>query len=147
MVTVERDERRVSFECLKKFGMKCAVLTALVVDLRRRGARVPSEVNEQLKLTRMRIMSGCFWPCEVGCTLGQLEGQLVALGSSLGEDYLRPWFDLLAQAMEGRIDPGRISAIPALEPVADDCKVLACRCGELASRAAPVRPEASGGCR
>jgi hypothetical protein len=145
MATVDQDERKVSFEWLKKFGMKWAVLAALVVDLGKRGVRVPTDANEQLKLARMKIMSGCFSPCEVGCALGKLEGQLVAIGSSLGEDYLRPWFDLLGQAMEGRIDPGRISEIPALAPVANDCKLLACRCGEMVSLHETLRPEASGG--
>ncbi len=76
MATTDQDERKVSFEWLKKFGMKWAVLAALVIDLGKRGIRVPSEVNEQLKLARMKIMSGCFSPCEVGCALGKLEGSI-----------------------------------------------------------------------
>lgn len=142
----QQDERKVSLEWLKKFGMKWAVLAALVIDVETRGVRVPSDANEQLKVARMKIMSGCFSPCEVGCALGKLEGQIIALGSSLGEDYLRPWFDLLGQAMEGRIDPGRISDIPALEPIANDCKWLACRCGETATLTESLRPEEGSGC-
>lgn len=133
MATVASDERKVSFEWLKKFGVKWAVLTALGRDLAKRGVRVPADVNDDLKLTRMKIMSGCFSPCEVGCALGKVEGQLVAVGSSLGQDYLRPWFDLLGQAMEGRIHPGRLSDIPGLQPVATDCKFLECRCGAPSS--------------
>lgn len=129
MATVNHDERKVSFEWLKKFGLKWAVLTALALDLARQDVRVPADVNAQLKLTRMKIMSGCFSPCEVGCELGKIEGQLISVGASIGEDYLRPWFDLLGQAMEGRIDPSRITDIPALEPVANDCMFLACHCG------------------
>jgi hypothetical protein len=129
MTTADQEERKVSFEWLKKFGTKWAVLTALGLDLAKRGIRVPPDLNEQLKLARMKIMSGCFSPCEVGCTLSKVEGQLISVGSSLGEDYLRPWFDLLGQAMEGRIDPQRIANIPALEPVASDCQFLACQCG------------------
>jgi hypothetical protein len=142
----QQDERKVSFEWLKKFGMKWAVLAALVIDLWKRGVRVPSATNEELKVARMKIMSGCFSPCEVGCALGKLEGQLVALGASLGEDYLRPWFDLLGQAMEGRIDPSRISDIPVLEPIANDCKWLACRCGETATLPEKLRPEEGATC-
>jgi hypothetical protein len=129
MATVNHDVRKVSFEWLRKFGMKWAVLTALTLDLAKRGVRVPSELNGLLKVVRMKIMSGCFSPCEVGCELNKVEGQLVAAGASLGEDYLRPWFDLLGQAMEGRIDPARIADIPALEPIATDCQFLACHCG------------------
>jgi len=147
MVTVEQqDDRKVSFELLKKFGMKWAVLAALVIDIGKRGIRVPSDVNEQLKMARMKIMSGCFSPCEVGCTLGKLEGQLISIGAALGEVYLRPWFDLLGQAMEGRIDPRRISDIPALEPIVNDCKWLACRCGETATLPETLRPEEGAAC-
>jgi hypothetical protein len=126
--------------------MKWAALAALVVDLGKRGVRIAPETNEQLKLTRMKIMSGCFSPCEIACEFAKLEGQLIALGASLGEDYLRPWSDLLGQAMEGKIDPGRISDIPALAPVANDCKLLACRCGEAASLGETLRPEEGSGC-
>jgi hypothetical protein len=146
MASVAQDERRVGFELLKKYGMKWAVLAALVIDLGKRGVRIAPETNEQLKLARMKIMSGCFSPCEVGCEFAKLEGQLIALGSSLGEAYLRPWSDLLGRAMEGRIEPGRVSDIPALEPVANDCKLLACRCGEAAKLTETLRPEEGSGC-
>jgi hypothetical protein len=119
----------------------------LVIDLGKRGIRVPSGVNEELKVARMKIMSGCFSPCEIACAFGKLEGQLIALGASLGEDYLRPWSDLLGKAMEGRIDPSRVSDIPALEPIANDCKWLACRCGEAATLTESLHPEAAEGCR
>ena len=146
MATVAQNDREVSFDLLKKYGMKWAVLAAWVIDLGRRGVRVPSAVNEELKVARMKIMSGCFSPCEIACAFGQLEGQLIALGASLGEDYLRPWSDLLGQAMEGRIDPRRISEIPALEPIANDCKWLACRCGETATLPEKLRPEEGATC-
>lgn len=146
VTTVQQDERKVSFEWLKKFGMKWAVLAALVSDLGKRGVRIPVDVNEELKLARMKIMSGCFSPCEVGCALGKLEGQLVSIGAALGEDYLRPWFDLLGQAMEGRIGPSQVSDIPALEPIANDCKWLACRCGETATLPERLRPEEGASC-
>jgi len=139
MATVnQQDERKVSFEWLKKFGTKWAVLTALGVDISKRGVRVPTDLNEQLKLARMKIMSGCFSPCEVGCVLAKVEGQLISVGCALGEDYLRPWFDLLGQAMEGRIDPTRIADIPILEPIATDCQFLACHCGRENSRTQPT---------
>ena len=146
MATVAQNDREVSFDLLKKYGMKWAVLAAWVIDLGKRGVRVPSAVNEQLKVARMKIMSGCFSPCEIACAFGQLEGQLIALGASLGEDYLRPWSDLLGQAMEGRIDPRRVSEIPALEPIANDCKWLACRCGETATLPEKLRSEEGASC-
>jgi hypothetical protein len=129
MTTLDQGERKTSFELLKKYGMRWAVLTALALALDKQGLPLPAEVNDELRTTRMRILSGCFSPCEVGCALGKVEGHLVAVGAALGEDYLRPWFTLLGQAMQGLLDPSRIADIPALDPVASDCRFLACRCG------------------
>jgi hypothetical protein len=147
MATLNADERNVSVDLLKKLGTKWAVLTALVVDLSRRGVRILPELSEELKLARMKVISGCFSPCEVGCALGKIEGQLISVGAALGEDYLRPWFDLIGQAMEGRIEPSRIAEIPALQPVANDCTFLECSCGGPAGLQDVLRPEATGGCR
>lgn len=130
-----QEARAVSLDMLKKFGTKWAVLAAMRLDMASRGIRIGSEADEQLKLARVQILSGCFSPCDVGCSLSKLESHLISSigssGSSLGEEYLRPWSDLLAQAMRGEIDPQRISEIPALRPVEMDCKFLACRCADL----------------
>ncbi len=137
METTDQEARKVSFELLKKYGMRWAVLTAMGLDLVKYGIRLSPAVHEQLKLARMQIMSGCFSPCEVGCVLGQIEGQLVAAAASVGEDYVRQWFDLLGRAMQGLLDLHRVADIPALQPVATDCQFLACHCG---APAAPLRP-------
>jgi hypothetical protein len=129
MDRVEQEERRVSFEQLKKFGMKWAVLAAMRLDVGNQGVGVPADVDGRLKLARMKILSGCFSPCEVGCELSKIEAQLVSVGAALGEQCLRPWFELLGQAMQGILDPARIDDIPALRPVATDCQYLACHCG------------------
>ena len=136
MDTVQ-DERGFSLDMLKKYGTQWAVLAAMRLDMASRGIRIGSEVDEQLKMARVQILSGCFSPCEVGCSLSKLEGHLISSigssGSSLNEEYLRPWSDLLAQAMRGEIDPSRVAEIPALKPVEMDCKFLACRCADLAA--------------
>ena len=124
-----QEAREISLEMLKKFGTRWAVLAAMRLDMASRGISIGSETDEQLKLARVQILSGCFSPCEVGCSLSKVEGQFISSGAALGGEYLRPWFDLLAQAMRGEIDPTRIAEIPALKPVAMDCEFLACRCG------------------
>ncbi len=123
-----QDARGLSLDMLKKFGTRWAVLAAMRLDMASRGIRIEGETDEQLKLARVQVLSGCFSPCEVGCSLSKVEGQLISIGSSLGGEYLRPWSELLAQAMRGEIDPQRIAEIPALKPVEMDCKFLACRC-------------------
>ena len=126
-----QEARGISFELLKKFGTRWAVLAAMRLDMASRGITIGGETDEQLKLARVQVLSGCFSPCEVGCSLSKVEGQLISIGSSLGGEYIREWSELLAQAMRGEIDPNRIAEIPALKPVAMDCKFLACRCADL----------------
>ena len=126
-----QEARGISFELLKKFGTRWAVLAAMRLDMASRGITIRGETDEQLKLARVQVLSGCFSPCEVGCSLSKVEGQLISIGSSLGGEYIREWSELLAQAMRGEIDPNRIAEIPALKPVAMDCKFLACRCADL----------------
>ena len=123
-----QEAHAVSLEMLKKFGTRWAVLAAMRLDMGSRGIRIGTETDEQLKLARVQVLSGCFSPCEVGCSLSKVEGQLISTGYSLGGEYLRPWSELLAQAMRGEIDPNRIAEIPALKPVEMDCKFLGCRC-------------------
>ena len=134
-----QDARGVNLDMLKKYGTKWAVLAAMRLDMASRGLRIGSEVDEQLKLARVQILSGCFSPCEVACSLSKVEGQFIStIGSSFGEEYLRPWSALLAQAMRGEIDPSRTAEIPALKPVEMDCKFLACRCAELPGSKVPA---------
>ena len=123
-----QEARGLSVEMLKKFGTRWAVLAAMRLDMASQGIRIGAETDEQLKLARVQILSGCFSPCEVGCSLSKIEGQLISSGFSLGGEYLRPWSELLAQAMRGEIDPNRIGEIPALRPVEMDCKFMGCRC-------------------
>jgi hypothetical protein len=126
-----QDARGLSLDMLKKFGTRWAVLAAMRLDMASRGITIESEMDEQLKLARVQVLSGCFSPCEVGCSLSKVEGHLISIGSSLGGKYVREWSELLAQAMRGDIDPNRVAEIPALKPVAMDCKFLACRCADL----------------
>lgn len=130
---MEPDERKVSRDLVIKFGTTWAVLTAMTVDCAKRGAHISPEVQRQLALARMKIESGCFSPCELGCLLDKVERELMSASSVLGEEYLRPWCDLLGQAMEGGIGPRRISGIPALASIVADCEFLAGRGGEATS--------------
>jgi hypothetical protein len=133
-----QEGRGVTLELLKKFGTRWAVLAAMRLDMGSRGITIGGETDEQLKLARVQILSGCFSSCEVGCSLAKVEGQLISIGYSLGGEYLRPWSELLAQAMRGEIDPSRTAEIPALKPVEMDCKFLACRCADVAAYKVPA---------
>ena len=80
---------------------------------------------------RAKITSGCYSPCEAACELSQIEGQLFSRGDRLDPQEFSDWCDLLAEAMQGKLDYQRIGSIPALEPIRNDCGFLNCGCAPL----------------
>jgi hypothetical protein len=116
------------FEMLKRYGAKWAVLAAMTTAMTRKGIDVPHSVFEALKNVRGKAESGCFSPCEVGCDLSQVEATLFSQCHLLDQQEFQEWSDLLAEAMQGKLDYQRIMGIPAFEPVKTDCGFLRCTC-------------------
>ncbi len=125
------DKDLFEFEMLKCYGARWAVLAAMTSHVSQKGIQLPQEVFEALKTARGKIESGCFSTCEVGCDLSQAEGPLFAQGYLLDEQDFQQWSDLLAEAMQGKLDYERIMNIPALAPVKSDCKFLGCKCASV----------------
>ena len=123
-------ERRTDLDMLKNYGSKWAVLASMRLDMAKQGIRVGRDLDEHFRLARIKILSGCFSPCEVGCALSRIEGQLISIGYPLGEGYLQQWSDLLAQTARGQIDLHQAGKIPALKPFEMDCTFLACGCAQ-----------------
>ena len=125
-----RDEgkKAESYELLKKYGARWAVLAAFHIDLRKRGVNIDTEITSELETAHVIIRSGCFSTCEASCSLGKIEAGLIPLGSKFGDDYIEEWFNLLEQAMQGKIDINKISNIPLLQPIKTDCGFLECVC-------------------
>lgn len=121
-------EQELSFDLLKKYGSKWAVLVAMSIDLSRKGIKLPDEVNESLQILRIKITSGCYSTCEVGCIIGVVEGQLIACGAEFGDSYLNSWIDLLTSAIKGELDYESLIQIPVIEPVKTSCGFLKCNC-------------------
>ena len=124
----QSDKNVFDFEMLKRYGAKWAVLAAMTADMFRKGIEVPQAVFEALKTARGKIESGCFSTCEVSCDLSQVEGPLFSQGYLLDQQDFQQWSDLLAEAMQGKLDYQRIMDIPALAPVQNDCMFLRCGC-------------------
>ena len=122
------DKSVFEYEILKRYGAKWAVLAAMTAHMARKGIDVPRDVFGVLKAARSKIVSGCFSPCEVGCDLSQVEGPLFSQGYLLDQQEFQQWSDLLAEAMQGKLDYERIMGIPALDPVKNDCMFLGCKC-------------------
>jgi hypothetical protein len=122
------DQSQFEFEMLKRYGAKWAVLAAMTSHMTQKGIEVPPGVFEALKNSRGKIQSGCFSTCEVGCDLAQAEGPLFSQGYLLDEQDFQQWSDLLAEAMQGKLDYHRIMDMPALEPVKNECAFMNCKC-------------------
>jgi hypothetical protein len=122
------DKNAFEFEMLKRYGAKWAVLAAMTTDMTRKGIEVPRDVFESLKTARGKIESGCFSTCEASCDLSQVEGPLFSLGYLLDPQVFQQWSDLLAEAMQGKLDYQRIMGIPAFDPIKNDCGFLRCGC-------------------
>ena len=119
---------RASLDILKKYGARWSVLTAMRQDLIKRGVSLPAEVASELDLAAIKIKSGCYSPCEVGCSLAKVEALLVPVACSVGEDHVNHWLTLLGNAMQDGFDRGSIGGLPPLQPVESKCPMFPCNC-------------------
>lgn len=126
---VREQEARVSYDLLKKYGAKWAVLAAMEVDLSSRGTSIPKDTVKGIEMSHVKISSGCFSSCQADCDLSKIEGSLVSLASQFGDEYVDQWFDLMEKAMSGRLDSEKIANIPVLKPIESKCAFLECACG------------------
>lgn len=135
MSSDQKSSERLNAELaiLEKYGLRWAVLAAWCDDLEGRGQTVPRDVWNHLAEARVKISSGCFSSCDVGCNLGQVEGQLVALASSTGSDVacesITLWLELLAHAMVATASTERLLNIPAVKFRYAECGFGPCGCG------------------
>jgi len=123
-----QDKNAVTFDLLRRFGGKWAVLMAMRSDMSKKGIVLPPEVNEHLQTARTKIATGCFSPCEVSCALAEVESRIFSQCHRLSDEEFMNWSDLLGEAMQGKLDSQRILGIRALEPVKNDCGFLECTC-------------------
>ncbi|MGO8744442.1 MAG: hypothetical protein ACLQNE_00500 [Thermoguttaceae bacterium] len=118
----------MEFEIVRRLGGRWAVLTAMSLAMTKKGIPLPADINEKLKIARVKIVSGCASPCEANCVLAEAESRLFSQGPALGDEEFMMWSDLLGEAAQGKLDHSRIQTIPVLEPIHQDCGFLACAC-------------------
>ncbi|MFC2133002.1 DUF2096 family protein [Bacteroidota bacterium] len=121
-------ERQASYDLLKKYGARWAVLAAIEVDLMKKRVNIPHEISKSLEAAHVKISSGCFSTCEADCSLSKVESNLIPLCSVYGDEYVDYWYELLGRAMQGQITREDISDIPLLKPVETNCGFLECVC-------------------
>ncbi len=113
---------------LKQFGLRWAVLAGWRDALNLRRVSLPENVDRLLENARIKIASGCFSVCEVGCDLSQLEATLTSMDASSHHNWVDFWVDMLGHSMANDAETERILKIPAVRARYNNCGVSACRC-------------------
>jgi hypothetical protein len=128
MQNVVRIPQNSEAQALERFGLRWAVLTAWLDDLRRRGVAVAPVAADRLAVARTKIASGCFSACEVGCDLAAVEAALVTADSSLPHTAVDEWLDRLGLAMSDGDTARQLTRIPAVRARYLECGFRGCVC-------------------
>jgi len=123
-------DERVATEIavLEKFGLRWAVLTAWCEELAHRGLAV--DLGKQLEEARLKLATGVFSACEVGCDLGHIEADLTSKDASSTPDSTAYWLELLGKVMAENVDTEALLRNPAVKFHYLNCGFLPCKCGD-----------------
>ena len=113
---------------LKQYGLRWAVLAGWRDALQLRHVALPHDADRLLENARIKIASGCFSVCEVGCDLSELEAILTATDASSGHNWVDFWVDMLGHSMADDAETERILKIPAVRARYNNCGLSVCRC-------------------
>jgi hypothetical protein len=113
---------------LKQYGLRWAVLAAWRDALNLRRVALPDEIDRLLEKARIKIASGCFSVCEVGCDLSQLEATLTSFDASSHHNWVDFWVDMLGHSMASEAETERILKVPAVKARYNNCGLSVCRC-------------------
>jgi hypothetical protein len=113
---------------LKQFGLRWAVLAGWRDALQLRHVVLPHNADRLLENARIKIASGCFSACEVGCDLSELEAMLTSTDASSGHNWVDFWVDMLGHSMANDAETERILKIPAVRSRYNNCGLSVCRC-------------------
>ena len=113
---------------LQQYGLRWAVLAGWRDALHLRQVPLPADADMLLEGARIKIASGCFSNCEVGCDLTQLEASLTAIDASTDHNWVDFWLDLLGRSMSDTAEMERILKIPAIKARYLNCGLKGCRC-------------------
>jgi len=99
MTTSLKDHVKVELSVLKKYGLRYAILAAWAHALRDQGIAVPPNLDKPFEKVRVKISSGCFSVCDVGCDLGRIEAMLFSTATTAGQETADSWVDMLGECM------------------------------------------------
>ncbi len=124
-----QDAMRAEFSVLERFGLRYAVLAAWSEELHAAGAELTAALARHLEAARVKIASGCYSSCDVGCELGAAEGALTATDGDRSPHGVAWWLDLLARAMDAQAGAESLLSIPAVRFHYQGCGFGPCGCG------------------
>jgi hypothetical protein len=113
---------------VRQYALRWAVLAAWRDAIGPRARSVPDETDQALRRARIKIASGCFSPCEIGCDLSVVEATLTSIDASSGGDGVDFWLGLLSYSMAETAEAERLLKIPAVSFRFADCRVPGCPC-------------------
>lgn len=125
-ISVEKAAQEESV--LLQYGLRWSVLAGWRDAMHLRQVPLPVEVDRLLESARVKIASGCFSICEVGCDLTQLEAALTSIDASTDHNWVDFWVDLLGRSMSDTLEMERILKIPAIKARYVNCGLKGCRC-------------------
>ena len=99
MTNLLNDQAKVELSVMKKYGLRYAILAAWAHDLRDQGVAVPPSLSKLFEKVRVKISSGCFSVCDVGCDLGRIEATLFSAATTAGQETADSWVDMLGECM------------------------------------------------
>lgn len=128
MVQLREPHHRPESDVLESFALRWSVLAAWLHELRGRESAVDPRMATLLESTRLKIASGVFSVCEVGCDLARMEAALVSRTASVDPESVETWLDALRESMT---EPERTRSRPwyrAISSPALDCGYRSCVC-------------------
>jgi len=114
---------------LEKYSLRWAVLAAWHKDLMARNSAIAAEVVTNLETAKIKISSGCFSPCEVGCDLRSIEAALTAADASARDSQVDKWLDVLARSMDDSVDSEELLGMQTIRVQFNSCRARGCNCG------------------
>jgi len=130
MIDTAREDGSSRFQqeeaVVRQYALRWAVLAAWRDALAGRRVLGLAALDLGLKRVRIKIASGCFSACEIGCDLSPVEAALTSADASSEANTVDFWLDLLGHAM--RAEAERLLKVPAVKFRFADCGVPGCRC-------------------
>lgn len=115
-------------DVLRKYGLRWAVLAAWRDALELRHVVLPPETERALYRARLKLASGCFSVCDVGCDLSAVEAALTSADASSHHNWVDFWLDILQHSMSEGGETERILKIPAVRARFESCGIKGCSC-------------------